>query len=102
MDVGVGEGREFNRGSIGCIRSIYTSDGVRGLYRGIGASMIGVVLYRGIYFGAFDTGKFLMRKDNENPSLMNMWLLAQSITLLAGTLTYPLDTVRGRLMMQSA
>ncbi|URE13249.1 ADP,ATP carrier protein [Musa troglodytarum] len=33
------------------------SDGVAGLYRGFGVSIMGITLYRGLYFGIYDTLK---------------------------------------------
>lgn len=34
-----------------------SSDGISGLYRGFGVSIIGITLYRGMYFGIYDTMK---------------------------------------------
>lgn len=33
------------------------TDGIAGLYRGFGASIVGITLYRGMYFGIYDTMK---------------------------------------------
>ena len=32
---------------------------------------------------------------------MNRWAIAQAVTALAGIMSYPLDTIRRRLMMQA-
>ncbi len=56
VDVGSGGDREFN-GLVDCITKIAKSDGVSGLYRGFGISVMGIIAYRGAYFGCFDTGK---------------------------------------------
>ena len=34
-----------------------SSDGMAGLYRGFGVSIVGITLYRGMYFGLYDTLK---------------------------------------------
>lgn len=34
-----------------------STDGVAGLYRGFGVSITGITLYRGLYFGIYDTMK---------------------------------------------
>jgi len=39
--------------------------------------------------------------DTKNASMVAMWLFAQIVTVGAGVISYPLDTVRRRLMMQS-
>jgi solute carrier family 25 (adenine nucleotide translocator) protein 4/5/6/31 len=57
LDVGnTPQTREFN-GTIDCVNKIYKSDGVKGLYRGFGLSIAGIIVYRVAYFGLFDGGK---------------------------------------------
>lgn len=98
VDVGAGGQREFN-GLLDCIMKIAKSDGPVGLYRGFGISVMGIIAYRGAYFGCYDTGKALiLGKDS---GFFAMWAFAQVVTTGAGIFSYPLDTVRRRLMMQS-
>lgn len=99
-DVGSGGDREFN-GLVDCIRKIFTKDGPIGLYRGFGISVIGIIAYRASYFGMFDTGKVLLFPDAKNANIFAMWGFAQVVTIAAGVTSYPLDTVRRRLMMDS-
>ena len=40
--------------------TIMDTQGIQGLFRGFGTSIVGVVVYRGLYFGCFDTGKALL------------------------------------------
>lgn len=37
--------------------TVYKSDGLGGLYRGFGVSVLGIIVYRGVYFGTYDTAK---------------------------------------------
>lgn len=100
-DIGKGaEDREFN-GLIDCISKIYKSDGAPGLYRGFGISVIGIIFYRAAYFGMFDTGKVMLFEDPKKANFFAMWMFAQFVTVASGICSYPLDTVRRRLMMQS-
>ena len=99
-DVGSGGQREFT-GLVNCLTKVAASDGPQGLYRGFGISVIGIIAYRAAYFGCFDTGKAILFADTKNASMLAMWLFAQIVTVGAGVLSYPLDTVRRRLMMQS-
>lgn len=99
-DVGSGGEREFN-GLVDCIKKIFQKDGPQGLYRGFGISVIGIVAYRASYFGLFDTGKAILFPDAKKASVFAMWAYAQWVTVFAGILSYPLDTVRRRLMMDS-
>ena len=99
-DVGSGKQREFN-GLVDCLRKVATSDGPQGLYRGFGISVIGIIAYRAAYFGMFDTGKMLLFEDVRKANFFALWGFAQFVTVSAGVVSYPLDTVRRRLMMQS-
>ena len=57
-DVGKAAGdREF-KGLFDCIAKSYKADGIiRGLYPGFISSVQGIIIYRAIYFGAYDTAK---------------------------------------------
>jgi len=99
-DVGSGGAREYN-GLVDCLLKNFKSDGPIGLYRGFGISVIGIIAYRASYFGMFDTGKAIMFPDAKKANIFAMWLFAQFVTVSAGVVSYPLDTVRRRLMMQS-
>lgn len=100
-DIGTNpENREFN-GLVDCIMKIFKSDGLTGLYRGFGISVVGIIFYRAAYFGCFDTGKTMLFADPKKANVFVMWMFAQAVTVSAGIISYPLDTVRRRLMMQS-
>lgn len=99
-DVGkVGKDREFS-GLGNCLMKIYKSDGLGGLYRGFGVSVQGIIIYRAAFFGIYDTAKGLL-PDPKNTPLVISWAIAQSVTTVAGIISYPFDTVRRRMMMQS-
>lgn len=102
-DVGRGKGggeREFT-GLTDCLSKIFKSDGMIGLYRGFGISVVGIIFYRAAYFGMFDTGKVFLFEDMKKANVLFVWAFAQFVTVSAGIASYPLDTVRRRLMMQS-
>jgi solute carrier family 25 (adenine nucleotide translocator) protein 4/5/6/31 len=99
-DVGSGKEREFS-GLINCLQKTFSKDGANGLYRGFGISVIGIIIYRASYFGMFDTGKVLLFEDIKKANFFAMWGFAQLVTVAAGISSYPLDTVRRRLMMTS-
>lgn len=99
-DVGAGGKREFN-GLVDCLKKILAKDGPNGLYRGFGISVIGIIFYRASYFGMFDTGKVMLWEDVKKANIFAFWFFAQCVTVSAGICSYPLDTVRRRLMMTS-
>ena len=57
-------------------------------------------MYRGAYFGLYDTAKGVLFTDERRASFVAKWAVAQAVTILAGLISYPFDTVRRRLMMQ--
>jgi len=92
-----GKPRQFN-GLMDVYRKTLQHDGPRGLYRGFLISVVGTGLYRGIYFGMYDTLKPLVAKN----SFWASFLLGWGVTVGAGYMIYPLDTVQRRMMMTSA
>lgn len=98
-DVGKGGAREFT-GLGQCIGKIFKSDGLVGLYRGFGVSVQGIIIYRAAYFGFYDTARDML-PDPKNTPLVVSWAIAQTVTTISGIVSYPFDTVRRRMMMQS-
>jgi solute carrier family 25 (adenine nucleotide translocator) protein 4/5/6/31 len=58
-DVGKGDQREFH-GLKDCLTKIMKSDGISGLYQGFMISVAGIIVYRALYFGTFDSAKPLL------------------------------------------
>lgn len=92
--------RKFN-GLIDVYRKTLKSDGLAGLYRGFGPSVIGIIVYRGLYFGMYDSIKPLVLVGPLEGSFLASFLLGWVVTTGASTCSYPLDTVRRRMMMTS-
>jgi len=95
---GKGGERQFN-GLIDVYTKTFKSDGIQGLYRGFTISAVGIFIYRGMYFGLFDTLKPMLLGDNASVSLS--FLLGWGVTVTAGLMSYPIDTIRRRMMMTS-
>jgi len=98
-DVGKKGDREF-KGLLDCLFKIFKSDGPIGLYRGFFVSVQGIIIYRAAYFGMFDTAKMVFASDKKL-NFFAAWGIAQVVTVGSGILSYPWDTVRRRMMMQS-
>lgn len=127
-DVGKAGGeREFS-GLGNCLTKIFKADGLVGLYRGFGVSVQGIIIYRASYFGFYDTARGMLPDPKKTPFLVSWgiaqvrkWIpyistkliislnyvsfirsnLLQVVTTVAGIVSYPFDTVRRRMMMQS-
>lgn len=99
-DVGKGPAEREFKGLVDCIGKTVKSDGIVGLYRGFGVSVQGIIIYRAAYFGFFDTAKGMLPDPKNTPFLIS-WAIAQFVTTFAGIMSYPFDTVRRRMMMQS-
>jgi solute carrier family 25 (adenine nucleotide translocator) protein 4/5/6/31 len=99
-DVGKGPAERQFTGLKDCLSKVYKSDGLKGLYQGFGISVLGIIAYRACYFGGYDTLKRVLFSDGKS-SILFKFLIAQVVTGVSGLASYPLDTVRRRLMMQS-
>jgi len=95
-----GAERQFN-GLIDVYKKTLKSDGIAGLYRGYAISCVGIVVYRGLYFGMYDSLKPVVLQGAIKDSFLASFLLAWGITITAGLASYPIDTVRRRMMMTS-
>jgi solute carrier family 25 (adenine nucleotide translocator) protein 4/5/6/31 len=94
---GAGE-RQFN-GLVDVYRKTLASDGIVGLYRGFVISCVGIIVYRGFYFGLYDTLKPIVLGENAGVALS--FVLGYTVTITAGLISYPIDTIRRRMMMTS-
>ncbi|PAV92235.1 hypothetical protein WR25_09003 [Diploscapter pachys] len=92
--------REFT-GIFDCTMKIAKHDGMQGLYRGLVPSIQYIFIYRGFYYGLFDSGKTYFAKDGQRLGFWRAFALGQVVTLVAAYLGYPLDTIRRRLMMNA-
>jgi len=95
---GKGGERQFN-GLVDVYVKTLKSDGIQGLYRGFTISAVGIFIYRGMYFGMFDTLKPILIGDGGSVGLA--FLLGWGVTVTAGLMSYPIDTIRRRMMMTS-
>ena len=78
----------------------FRSDGITGLYRGFAISCVGIFIYRGLYFGLYDSLKpIVLREKDQSFSLS--FLLGWFVTATAGFIDYPIDTTRRHMMMTS-
>ena len=62
---------------------------------------MGIFIYRGLYFGLYDSLKPIVFSDQKQVSFTLAFLLGWFVTALAGVIDYPVDTVRRRMMMTS-
>jgi solute carrier family 25 (adenine nucleotide translocator) protein 4/5/6/31 len=113
------------RGMKDIVVEVLRTDGIKGMYQGYGISLGGSVVYRLLYLGGYDAAKeevllwkhrarpiqdervFVVTDRNPiNPNSVDMtwterFVLAQVVSLSAGTVCYPIDSVRRRMMMQA-
>merc|ERR1711936_621051 len=96
---GKGGERQFN-GLIDVYTKTLKSDGIQGLYRGFAISAVGIFIYRGMYFGMFDTLKPILIGGKDS-SVAASFILGWAVTVTAGLMSYPIDTIRRRMIMTS-
>ena len=84
---GKGGERQFN-GLVDVYVKTLKSDGIQGLYRGFSISAVGIFIYRGMYFGLYDTLKPLLLGKDAGVALS--FFLGWAVTVTAGLMSYPI------------
>ncbi|KAJ7449965.1 mitochondrial carrier [Mycena latifolia] len=97
---GAGGKRQFN-GLLDVYKQTLAADGVKGLYRGFVPSIVGIMVYRGSYFGFYDSLKPTVLVGPLEGSFLASFALGWAVTTVAGIMAYPMDTIRRRMMMTS-
>ena len=100
----VGSGKAQFNGLFDCIRKTAAGPGgAMSLYNGFGVSVVGIIPYRGVYFGLYDTlaEQNPYKKEKGLMGIASKFAVAQFTAISAGYASYPMDTVRRRLQMQS-
>merc|ERR1719362_1604963 len=72
--------RQFN-GLIDVYKKTIASDGISGLYRGFAISCVGIFIYRGLYFGLYDTLKPMFL--GPDASFLVSFLLGWAVTVVS-------------------
>merc|ERR1711988_901334 len=73
--------RQFN-GLVDVYKKTIASDGVAGLYRGFVISCVGIIVYRGFYFGLYDTFKEIFKLDHI--SIGKSFCVGYAVTVVSG------------------
>jgi len=100
----VGSGKKTFSGLFDCMQKTAAGPGgAMALYTGFGVSVVGIVGYRGIQLGTFDTitGLNPWKTDKGLMGAVSTFAAAQTAITFGAGATYPFDTVRRRLQMQS-
>jgi len=99
----LGKVKQYNN-MMDCIGKTVKSGGVMSLYNGIGASTIGIVVYRGVQFGLQDTIKAFnpWQKEVSAIGLFSKFTVAQIAVSASGIAAYPFDTMQRRLQIEAS
>merc|ERR1719313_2270135 len=87
-----------------CLGKTIKSGGFLSLYNGIGASTIGIVVYRGTQFGLQDIIKAFnpYQKDVSMIGILSKFIVAQIAVSVSGIASYPFDTMQRRLQIEAS
>jgi solute carrier family 25 (adenine nucleotide translocator) protein 4/5/6/31 len=93
-------GKKFN-GLIDVYLKIIVTDGIAVLYKDFFITCIGIIIYRGLYFGIFDSIRPILPVSiREN--LFVIFLLGWVVTIGADLASFPIDTIKRRMLTNSS
>ncbi|CAH9133427.1 unnamed protein product [Cuscuta epithymum] len=93
----------YYRGIWHTLNTIKREEGVRGLYRGLGATLLGVGPNLAISFSVYDTARTYWQIHRPGDSIVLVSLACGSMSGIASsTVTFPLDLVRRRMQLEGA
>merc|ERR1711963_636451 len=82
---GKGGERQYN-GLVDVYRKTLKSDGIQGLYRGFTISCVGIFIYRGMYFGMYDSLKPMLIGGKDSSVVASF--LGWAVTIVSGLMSY--------------
>jgi solute carrier family 25 (adenine nucleotide translocator) protein 4/5/6/31 len=99
----IGKVKKFN-GMADCLVKTAKQGGLSSLYNGIGASTVGIVVYRGAQFGLQDIIKAFnpWQKEVSARGLVSKFCVAQVAVSVSGICAYPFDTMQRRLQIEAS
>lgn len=85
-------------------RQTLKTEGFFSLYSGFLANCIGMVTYRGAYFGLYDSfkpllDKYVLPKEENTQKWVEKFIFYWCVSILAGYITFPLSTLSRRMAM---
>ncbi|KAK7497990.1 hypothetical protein BaRGS_00010861 [Batillaria attramentaria] len=92
-------GRSKTAGIVACLRHILQTEGVRGLFKGIGPNLVGVAPSRAIYFGAYAKSKRTLNEVMIPDTPLVHLCSAVVAGVSAATCTNPIWLVKTRLQL---
>ena len=78
----------------------YEANGFKGFYRAFGVSLFGAFCLRAGSFGLFQTGNDMNLTKNFRNNFFLMLLYSQLVSTTVRLTSYPIDTIRRRLINQ--
>ncbi|XP_047982857.1 mitochondrial substrate carrier family protein B-like isoform X1 [Salvia hispanica] len=93
----------YYRGIFHSLRTISKEEGFRGLYKGLGPTLLGVGPNLAISFSVYDTARSYWQLHRPQDSIVLASLVCGSFSGIASsTVAYPLDLVRRRMQLEGA
>lgn len=91
------------RGTLSVLSSIYSKEGPAALWKGVGATVVGVMPSRAIYFSTYAKTKHVLvdRNDGKEGALVHL-LSAASAGIATATATNPIWLIKTRMQLQQS
>lgn len=87
-------------GTKNVLATVYREAGIRGLYRGLGPTLVGILPYAGLRFCVYEELKRHVSEEQQKSILMSLSCGGMA-ALLGQTITYPLDVVKRQMQVEN-
>ncbi|KAK7272756.1 hypothetical protein RJT34_29577 [Clitoria ternatea] len=96
---GMVNNEQFYKGILDCLAKTYKEGGIRGLYRGVAPTLVGIFPYAGLKFYFYEEMKRHVPEEYKK-SIIAKLTCGSVAGLLGQTFTYPLEVVRRQMQVQ--
>jgi len=87
-------------GMMHCFGTVYRTEGVGALYKGLGPTLAGIAPYAAINFASYDMAKKMYYGEDGKEDRVSNLVVGGASGTFSATVCYPLDTIRRRMQMK--
>jgi hypothetical protein len=89
------------KGPLDCLKQLHREHGIRGVYKGMGATLLRDSFSYGVYFSVYETFKRRLQGDDPHAHPLAMFLAGGMAGVISWLTIYPVDVIKSRIQEDS-